>query len=50
MEKVRRLFHRPKAIIAVDPKVNNFKLYKEGVGYFWLLVRGFSHRLGILWF
>ena len=28
----------------------DFKLYKEGVGYFWLLVRGFMHRIGIRWF
>jgi dolichol-phosphate mannosyltransferase len=28
----------------------DFKLYKEGIGYLWLLVRGFMHRIGILWF
>lgn len=28
----------------------DFKLYKEGLGYFWLLVRGALHRIGIVWF
>jgi len=28
----------------------DFKLYKEGIGYLWLLYRGFLHRLGISWF
>ncbi len=29
----------------------DFKLYKEGIGYLWLLIRGFVHRRGgILWF
>jgi len=32
------------------PINKDFKLYKEGIGYFWLLIRGFAHRLGILWF
>lgn len=27
-----------------------FKLYKEGIGYFLVLARGFAHRIGILWF
>lgn len=28
-----------------------FRLYKDGLGYFWLMVRGFFHRMGIiLWF
>jgi len=27
-----------------------FNIYKEGFGYLWLLVRGFLHRIGILWF
>lgn len=28
----------------------DFKLYREGIGYLWLLYRGFLHRLGISWF
>lgn len=28
----------------------DFRIYKEGPGYLWLLVRGFAHRLGMLWF
>lgn len=28
----------------------DFKLYKEGLGYLWLLMRGCVHRLGVLWF
>lgn len=28
----------------------DFKLYIEGIGYFWLLLRGFMHRIGVLWF
>jgi len=28
----------------------DFKLLKEGFGYFWLLIRGFGHRIGIAWF
>lgn len=28
----------------------DFKLYKEGLGYMWLLVRGCLHRIGIVWF
>lgn len=32
------------------PLNKDFKLYKEGIGYIWLLVRGFFHRIGILWF
>jgi len=28
----------------------NFKLYKEGIGYLYLLIRGFAHRIGVLWF
>jgi len=28
----------------------DFKLYKEGFGCLWLLIRGFAHRCGILWF
>jgi hypothetical protein len=29
---------------------SNFRLHKEGFGYFWLLIRGLGHRIGILWF
>ncbi|MFH1090776.1 MAG: D-glycero-beta-D-manno-heptose-7-phosphate kinase [Pseudomonadota bacterium] len=29
MERVRRIFDRPGAVVAVDPKVNNFKLYRK---------------------
>jgi hypothetical protein len=32
------------------PINKDFKLYKEGIGYIWLLMRGFCHRIGILWF
>jgi hypothetical protein len=32
------------------PINRDFKLYKEGIGYFWLLVRGLAHRAGVLWF
>lgn len=28
----------------------DFKLYKEGLGYLWLLYRGYLHRLGVSWF
>jgi dolichol-phosphate mannosyltransferase len=28
----------------------DFKLYKEGIGYLYLLMRGFAHRIGVLWF
>lgn len=28
----------------------DFKLYIEGIGYFWLLLRGIMHKKGILWF
>lgn len=28
----------------------DFKLYKEGIGYLWLLCRGYMHRLGVRWF
>lgn len=31
------------------PVNKDFKVYKEGVCYFFLLVRGFLHRIGILW-
>ncbi len=30
--------------------LSDFKVYKEGMGYLWLLIRGFAHRMGILWF
>jgi len=33
-----------------SPMHKDFKLYKEGIGYLWLLIRGFAHRIGILWF
>lgn len=33
-----------------SPINKDFKLYKEGIGYIWLLVRGFLHRIGVLWF
>ena len=32
------------------PIKKDFKVYKEGIGYLWLLIRGFAHRVGILWF
>ena len=36
--------------IKSTPINTDFKLYKEGIGYLWLLIRGFAHRIGILWF
>jgi len=32
------------------PINKDFKLYEEGIKYLWLLIRGFGHRLGLLWF
>lgn len=32
------------------PLNKDFKLCKEGVSYLWLLLRGFLHKIGILWF
>lgn len=32
------------------PVSKDFKLYKEGIGYLWLLFRGAMHRIGVLWF
>ena len=32
------------------PLSKDFKLYREGIGYLWLLYRGCLHRLGIRWF
>lgn len=32
------------------PLKKDFKLYKEGFGYLWVLLRGFAHRIGVLWF
>lgn len=34
----------------IAPFNNDFKLFKEGIDYFWLLIRGFMHRIGIQWF
>ncbi len=34
----------------ISPIDGNFKLRKEGIGYCWLLVRGWAHQRGILWF
>lgn len=34
----------------LSPLNKDFKLYREGVGYLWLLLRGAVHRMGILWF
>lgn len=34
----------------VAPIDVNFKLWKEGINYFRLLIRGFLHRIGLLWF
>ncbi|OGQ47330.1 MAG: hypothetical protein A3H42_05865 [Deltaproteobacteria bacterium RIFCSPLOWO2_02_FULL_46_8] len=33
-----------------SPMNKDFKLAREGIGYLWLLLRGFGHRIGILWF
>ena len=35
---------------SLSPLNKDFKLYRDGLGYLWLLVRGFGHRMGILWF
>lgn len=32
------------------PVNKDFKLHEEGIKYLWLLLRGFAHRIGILWF
>ncbi len=32
------------------PFNKGFRLYKEGAGYAWLLIRSFLHRIGIFWF
>lgn len=29
---------------------NDFRIYRDGIGYSWVLVRGFLHRVGVLWF
>ena len=34
----------------IAPVNTDFKLFKEGLDYFWLLIRGFMHRIGIQWF
>jgi hypothetical protein len=34
----------------ITPVNTDFKLFKEGVDYFLLLIRGFMHRIGIQWF
>lgn len=36
--------------LKIERKNTDFRLYKEGWGYFYLLIRGFLHRRGILWF
>lgn len=36
--------------VKAAPLRRDFKLHKEGVGYIWLLTRGFCHRIGLLWF
>lgn len=36
--------------VNLSPLNKDFKLAREGLGYFWLLVRGAAHRRGILWF
>lgn len=36
--------------VNLSPLHKDFKLYREGLGYIWLLGRGVAHRLGILWF
>ncbi|MDO8581260.1 MAG: hypothetical protein Q7S16_00085 [bacterium] len=32
------------------PSNKDFKLHREGLGYFWVLVRSIAHRWGIPWF
>lgn len=29
---------------------DDFRVYRDGIGYAWVLVRGFLHRVGVLWF
>lgn len=36
--------------VNLSPLNKDFKLAREGLGYFWLLARGAAHRRGILWF
>lgn len=36
--------------VYLSPLNKDFKLYREGLGYLWLLARGAAHRVGILWF
>lgn len=38
------------SVMKPSPMNKDFKLAREGLGYFWLLVRGAAHRAGILWF
>lgn len=38
------------SVMKPSPLNKDFKLAREGLGYFWLLVRGAAHRRGILWF
>lgn len=32
------------------PINKDFRIYRDGFGYAWVLMRGFLHRVGILWF
>lgn len=36
--------------VNLSPFNKDFKLYREGLGYLWILFRGTAHRFGILWF
>lgn len=38
------------SVMKPAPVNKDFKLTHEGLGYFWLLLRGMAHRAGILWF
>ena len=38
------------SVMKPSPLNKDFNLAREGLGYLWLLVRGFGHRMGILWF
>ncbi|KKU74108.1 MAG: Glycosyl transferase, group 2 family protein [Parcubacteria group bacterium GW2011_GWA2_47_26] len=38
------------SVMKPSPLNKDFNLVREGLGYLWILARGFGHRLGILWF
>jgi len=38
------------SVVKTSPLNKDFKLFREGFGYLWLLLRGTAHRCGLLWF